>query len=131
MAPAGWQAHGPLAGRLAEEAFARAQHDREEHQADLVDQIMLKQRAHQLVAGVNDDVPGHLLLQLTDLGRHVARQHGRVGPRGLGPARGYHVLGQAVQPVGPLAGPGRPAGGEPFVAATAKQQGLRAPRLLE
>src|SRR5437588_4853209 len=44
---------------------------------------------------------------------------------------GHDVLGQAVQPVRPLATPGCPPRCEPFVAPPAQQQGLGTQRLVE
>src|SRR5207248_7571335 len=55
--------------------------------------IVLDQRALELVAGVDEDLPGYLLLQLRDLVHHVALQDGRVAPPGLGEGRGHDVLG--------------------------------------
>ena len=92
---------------------------------------MLHQRVHELEAGVDDDVPAYLLLQLRDLVRHVAVQDRRVVPIEIFEGRGHDVLGQAVQPVRPLATPGRPPRGEELVAAPAQQQGLGAQRLVE
>jgi len=38
--------------------LAGPEHDREDDQPQLVDQVVLDQRAPELVAGVDDDVPG-------------------------------------------------------------------------
>ena len=46
-----------LVADLAEEALAAPEHDRENHQSQLVDQVVLDQRAPKLIAGVDDDVP--------------------------------------------------------------------------
>src|ERR1035438_10372299 len=46
----------------------------------LVDEVVLHQRVHELEAGVDDDVPAYLLLQLRDLVRHVAVPDRRVVP---------------------------------------------------
>ena len=112
---------------LAEEAFAGPEHDREDDQPQLVDQVVLDERAPELIAGVDDDVAVQLLLQLRDLGHHVARQDRGVAPAGRVEGRGHDVLGQAVQPVRPLAGPGQPPFGEPLVAPPTQQQGRRCP----
>ena len=61
-----------LVARLAEEALARAEHDREDHQPKLVDEVVLDQRLHELHAAVHDDVAVHLLLELRDLLGEVA-----------------------------------------------------------
>src|SRR6476659_8275315 len=52
------KAHGLLGTRWAEEAFARSEHDREDLQPELVDQVVLDQRVYQLKAGGDEDVPG-------------------------------------------------------------------------
>jgi hypothetical protein len=46
------------------------------------------------VASVDQDFPVKLLLQLRDLGHHVALQYGRVAPAGMFEGRGHDVLGQ-------------------------------------
>ena len=51
------EAHGFLVAGLAEEALARPEYDREDDQPQLVDQVVLDQRASELVAGVDNDVP--------------------------------------------------------------------------
>src|SRR5262245_55955298 len=56
------EAHGFLVAGLAEEALAHPEHDRVDHQPQLVDQIVLHQRAQELEAGVDDDLPVKLLL---------------------------------------------------------------------
>ena len=63
------EAHRLLVAGLAEEAPAGPEHDREDHQPQLVDEVMLDQRAHELVAGVDEDLAADLLLQLRDLAR--------------------------------------------------------------
>ena len=129
--PAADEAHGLLVAGLAEEALAGPEHDREDEQPQLVHEVVLDQRAPELIAGVDDDVSVQLLLQPRDLVDHVALQDRHVGPPGVFEGRGHDVLGQAVQPVRPLAGPGWPPRGEPLVAAPAQQQGLGAQRLVE
>src|SRR6266568_2381077 len=99
------QAQGPLVAGLAEQALARADRNREDGQAQLVDQVVLHQRAHERAAGVHDDLPLYLLLELRDLANYLARQDGRVRPFGLLERRGHDVLGQAVQTVQPLVAP--------------------------
>src|SRR4029453_723837 len=47
------EAHGLLVAGLAEEALARPEHDREDDQPELVDQVVLDQRAPDLIAGRN------------------------------------------------------------------------------
>jgi hypothetical protein len=64
--------HGLLLAGLPEEALARPEHDREDDQPHLVDQVMLDQRAPELIAGRDDDFSVELLLQLRDLLHHIA-----------------------------------------------------------
>jgi putative ABC transport system permease protein len=113
-----------LAARLAEQVLAGPDYDREDEQPQLVHEVVLEQRAPELIAGVDEDVPVHLLLQPGDLLDDVTLEDRHVGPRGIVEGRGHDVLGQAVQAVRPLASPGRrPARPEPLVAAPAQQQG--------
>jgi hypothetical protein len=62
--PGADEAHGFLVAGLAEEALAGPEHDRVDHQPELVDEVVLYQRAPEKEAGVDDDVPVQLLLQL-------------------------------------------------------------------
>ena len=101
--PAAGEADRLLAAGLAEEALAGPDHDGEDEQPQLIHEVVLEQRAPELVAGVDDDVPVQLPLQPGDLLDHVALQDRHVGPRGIVEGRGHDVLGQAVQPVRPLA----------------------------
>ena len=50
------QAHRLLVAGLAEQPLAGAEHDREDEQPQLVDQVVLDQRPRELVAGVDDDL---------------------------------------------------------------------------
>ena len=52
------EAHWFLVAGLAEEALAGPEHDREDEQPQLVNQVVLDQRAPELIAGVDNDVPG-------------------------------------------------------------------------
>src|SRR6476660_6036987 len=61
------EAHRLLAGGLAEEAVAGAQHDREDLQPQLIDEIVLQQPAHDLEAGSDHDVAGEPSTQVRDL----------------------------------------------------------------
>jgi RNA polymerase sigma-70 factor (ECF subfamily) len=67
------EAHGLLVAVLAEEALASAEHNREDDQPQLVDQVVLDERAPELIAGGDDDFSVELLLQLRDLGHNIAR----------------------------------------------------------
>src|SRR6266581_8731017 len=125
------QAHGLLVAGLAEEPLAAAEHDREDLQPQLVDKVVLHQRAQELEAAGDDDVPLQFLLELRDLVYHVAVQHGCGTPVGILEGRGDDVLGLAVQPIRQLATPGWPLRGEPLVRPAAEQQGLCPQRLIE
>src|SRR5258708_14044322 len=61
-----------LVAGLAEEALAGSEHDREDEQPQLVDQVVLHQREPELIAGVDEDFPVQLLLELRDLVLYVA-----------------------------------------------------------
>src|SRR5947209_699006 len=71
------EAHGFLVAGLPEEAPAVPEHDREDDQPQLIDQVVLDQRAPELIAGVDDDLPVQLLLQPRDLVDHVASEPSR------------------------------------------------------
>jgi len=125
------RAHGFLVAGLAEQALADLEGDREDLQPQLVDQVVLDQRAYELKAAGDDDVPVYVLLQRRDLVKHVALEDCRVVPGGMFEGRGHDVLGQAVQPVRQLAAAGWPPRGEPLVAAPAQQEGPGGQRLVE
>ncbi len=55
--PRAQEAQGLLVTGLAEETLASPEHDREDDQPQLVDEVVLHQRAHQLIAGVDQDFP--------------------------------------------------------------------------
>src|ERR1700733_13392785 len=125
------EADGPLVGGLTEEALARPEYDGVDHQAYPVDQVVFHQGAHELAAGVDDDFPVQLLLQLRDLVHHLALEDRRVVPAGCRESGGDDVFGQAVQPVRPLATPACPPGCEVLVAPPAQPQGPGAQRPAE
>src|SRR6266436_6303980 len=125
------EAHGFLVAGLAEQPLADPEGDREDLQPQLVDQVVLDQRACELKAAGDDDVPVYVLLQRRDLVKRVALEDCRVVPGGIGEGRGHDVLGQAVQPVRQLAAARWPPRGEPLVAAPAQQEGPGGQRLVE
>src|ERR687897_3385678 len=125
------KAHGFLVAGLAEEALPGPEHDREDLQPQLVDEVVLQQRVYELEAGGDDDFPLELVLKPRDLVKHVALEYRRVVPLGILEGRGHDVLWQAVQPVRQLATPGWPPRGEPFVAPPTQQQGLGTQGLVE
>lgn len=51
------EAHGFLVAGLAEEAFTGPEHNRVDDQPQFVGEVVLDQRALELIAGVDDDVP--------------------------------------------------------------------------
>src|SRR5262249_27686046 len=69
------KAHGLLVAGLAEETLAVPEHDRVDLQPQLVDEVVLHQRAQELEAAGDDDIPAELLLQLRNLGHHVALEY--------------------------------------------------------
>src|SRR4051812_2067880 len=77
------ETHRGLVTRLAEEALARTEHDREDDQPDLIDQVVLHQRAPELITGRNDDLSVQLALQFRDLVHDIAREDPRVVPVGI------------------------------------------------
>src|SRR5215831_18883817 len=122
---------GLLVAGLAEEARPVAEHDGEDLQPQLVDEVVLQQGVHKPEAGGHDDFSAEALLQVGDLLENVALQDRRVVPAGIFERRGHDVLGQAVQPVCQLAAPGGPLRSEPLVAPAAQQLSLGAERLVE
>jgi len=60
--------------------MAGPEHNRVDHQPQLVDEVVLYQRAHQATAGGDDDFPAQLLPQLRDLMYHIAGQDRGVVP---------------------------------------------------
>ena len=89
----------------------RPEHERVDHQPQLVDEILLDQRAHELETGGYDDLPVQPLLQLRHRVHRVALHDRGVVPTGIFEGRGHDVLGDAVHPVRQLAGPGWPPRG--------------------
>src|SRR5690348_3048312 len=69
------EAHLLFIARLAEESLAGAEHDREDLQPQLVDEVVFHQRAHDLNAGWNDDVSLELVLQPRYFVNHVALEY--------------------------------------------------------
>src|SRR6201982_2614504 len=125
------EAHGFVVAGLAEQALADPEGDREDLQPQLVDQVVIDQRAYELKAAGDNDVPVYVLLQRRDLVKHVALEDCRVVPGGIGEGRGHDVLGQAVQPVRQLAAAGWPPRSEPLVASPAQQEAPGGQRLVE
>src|SRR5215218_9922582 len=125
------EAHGLLVAGLVEEALAGPEHDREDDQAQFVDQVMLDQRAPELIARGDDDLSVQLLLEPRDLLHHIAVEDRRVVPLWLYERGRHDVLGHAVQPVGELAAPGSPPGSEELVAGAAQEPCLGAQRVRE
>src|SRR4029453_15903032 len=125
------EAHRFLVAGLAEETLAGPEHDREDLQPQLVDQVVLHQRAYELEAAGHDDFPVELVLQRRDRVHRVALEYRRVVPVGILEGRGHDIFGQAVQPVRQLATPGWPPRGEPLVAPPTQQQGISVQPLVE
>src|SRR5436309_16115690 len=53
------EAHRPLLAGLAEDALAGPEHDRVDHQPQLVDQVVVQQRADEPDAAGDDDLPAN------------------------------------------------------------------------
>src|SRR5437773_3028512 len=130
-APDADEAHRFLVAGFAEDTLACPEDDRVDHQAQLVNQVVLQERVPELEAGGDNDFPVYLLLQLRDFVYHVPLQYRRVVPHRRFEGRGHDVLGQAVQPLRQRATSGWPPGGQELVAPTAQQKGFGAQRLVE
>src|SRR5919204_3180102 len=120
-----------LVARLAKHPLAGAEEDREHHQAQLADQILVDQRLDQRRAAVDDDVAVDLVPQPRNLLADVAPDHGRVGPLRILQGARDDVLRHLVELVGELALARRPRLGEALIRHAAQEQGLRAHRLLQ
>src|SRR5215469_15392779 len=81
-----------LVAGLAEKARSIPEYHREDHEPELVDEVMLDQRVYELVTRVHQDFTADLLLQLRDLAHHVAVEGRRVGPFGILQGGGHDVL---------------------------------------
>src|SRR5207253_10403628 len=66
--------------RVAEQALARSQQDREDHEPQLVHQVLLDQRLNEVGAAGDQDVALVLIPQLAYLVRDVTANDGRVVP---------------------------------------------------
>src|SRR5205823_6758390 len=125
------EAHGLPLARFAEEVLASPQDDWEHHQPQLVDEVVLDQRAPELIAGWDDDFSVEFVLQLRDLRHRMAPKDRRVVPVGLLEGGGHDVLGHGVQPVGHFAAAELPPLPEELVAPSTQQPCLSAQCLVE
>src|SRR5919204_2085199 len=75
------EAQALLVARVAEEPLPIPEHDREDHQPELVDEVVLEERLHEPGTPVDDDVALLLPSQLRDLLRDVSPEDRRVVPR--------------------------------------------------
>src|SRR2546423_1572741 len=109
------------------------EHYRKDHQAQLVDEPTCEQRLHELRAAGDEDVAVELLLQLPDLVREVAREHGRVVPLGNLQCRRDDELRHRVHLLAELACALHrgPRCGEAFVGHPAEQLCVARRQLLE
>src|SRR6185312_15798212 len=112
-----------LAG-LTEDPLARSQYDWEDHQVQLVDQVVLEQGLRKLPTAVDVKVPAMLISQASDRVDRVAVEHGRVSPARRVRLRPDNVLWHVVEPVSEVALALRPRVGEAIVRHAAKQEGL-------
>src|SRR5215210_7091185 len=97
--------------RLAEQLPPRAEDDREDHQMELVDEVVLQELLHEPEAPRYLDDPVGLLFQLRDLVDDVALDHLRVVPLRVRDRRGDDVLRHRVELVRELAFAVRPRPG--------------------
>ena len=84
---------------VSEQAFPAPEHDREEHDPQLVHQVEFQQRIDELGAAEDQDVPVGPLLQSPDLASEVAPDDLRVVPRWLTQGRGHDVLVEGIDPI--------------------------------
>ena len=84
---------------VPEQMLPAPEHDREEHDPQLVHQVQLQQRIDELGTPEDEDVPVGPLLQPSDLAGEVASDDLRVVPRRLAQGRGHDVLLEGVDPV--------------------------------
>src|SRR5215510_10686456 len=120
-----------LVACLAEEALAGTQDDREDHQAQLVYQVVLDQRLDEPATAVDHDVAARRSSQPGDLLDHVASEHRRVVPLGPVERGGDDVLGHAVELVRELALPRWPGRGKSLVGHTSQQKRLGVEGLIQ
>ncbi len=74
------QLHARLLTAVAKQRPAAPEHDREDHQAVFINQVMLHERLHELDAAVDEDIPARLLAKRNDASLKIAPQQFRVGP---------------------------------------------------
>jgi hypothetical protein len=104
-----------------QQPLAAAEQDGEDHQAQLVYEIVLEQGLCELRAAVDDDVSGVLVAQPLCRLHRVAFEYGRVvPPSGVGVCAD-HVLGHAVELVGERVFSAGPCVGEPVVGEAAQE----------
>ena len=84
---------------VPEQMLPAPEHDREEHDPQLVHQVQLQQRIDELGTPEDEDVPVGPLLQPSDLAGEVASDDLRVVPRRLAQGRGHDVLLEGVDPI--------------------------------
>ena len=117
-----------LVARLAEQALAGAEHDREHHQPQLVDEVVLEQRLRELRAAVDDDVAVVLVASASRPPR-PGRPSSTVElfHSGSVERRGDDVLGHVVELVRELAFARGPGVGEALVGHAARAAARRRP----
>ena len=121
-------------GPVAEEAFARAHHDRKDPEAKLVDEVVLQQGLDQVGAPGHVNLASGPLLESRHGGRGFSLQQRRVGPLHFAKRPRGDVLWHPVQLRRDRIvriRDARPVGGEDLVRPAAKQQGVRLQRLLD
>src|SRR5918992_2710490 len=110
-----------LVGGGSPERLSLAEDDREHHQPQLVDEVVLEQRLHELRAPVDDE----LAVELAHLFDDVALEDRRVRPLRVLERGRDHVLRHRVEPVCELPRAAGPGLGEALVGHAAEQHGVR------
>src|SRR5580692_3458799 len=120
---------------ISEQALAGAEHDWEDHQPVLVDELVLGQSPHELSTTSDEDVSCDLLLEPRNLTSKLLADHGRVVPLRVlvGERPRDDVLGHGVHLRAELAGAGhrRPSAGEARVGDPAQELRLGGHELVE
>ncbi|SNQ45753.1 hypothetical protein FRACA_1100006 [Frankia canadensis] len=115
---------------VGEQLHARAQMQRVDHQAVLVDEVVLDERVGEPGGAVDLQLSPRLPLQLGDGGGDVTLEQGRARPADAGQRGRRDVLGQPVQRSGDrVVGVGdlRPVLGEDLVGRPSEQERVRVP----
>jgi hypothetical protein len=127
------QAKVPRVAETPEELGAAPQHQREDHEPVLVDEVGLSEGVEELGAAEQQDVAACLSLELRDILRGVTGEDGRIGPRRRLQGLRHHVLGDAVHAISEphFVRGGRPERGEDLVGDPPQQDCVRFEKLVD